>query len=658
MPDRIPKSLLNRSILTDTLPYEVPVIFSNDRLHAALSAEMPDAIAKLWRRLTEGGGYGVPYCFEIAKDDARSTTLSIVHPRLQMKMAEFYELHHTSLLSYCANDRISLRRPIALASPYVASETIDEEGRLKLGVTQLLVDEGQPDVSHLPSYFAYGKYNLLGKFIGSREFIRLEGRYLRVRTLDISKCFYNIYTHTISWAVKEKKLAKEYINAYAFEAEFDKLMQMCNYNETNGIVVGPEFSRIFAEIVLQSVDDNVEKFLRGEGLELNKHYDIRRYVDDYFVFSNAEETLDVVEGAIRRQLEQYKLYVNESKVKTDTRPFVSPLSLARQEVGALLREVRVTLLDLIAATDPQSGSRSHRRLKALLAELRLVVSKYGIAYANISGWVMSRLKRLSRRAVLALKDGVADDLRPLVGDVVVTILEQAFYVCAIDFRVRTTYSIAQFCLFIHDNLTLLGEEQQDLVLHVIMDQCSSIIRAYKARSGDKFGRKDSVEVFNLLICGSLFVGKEFLRSSDVKAALFGFMGHGTVSYFAYITLKFCFLKDQLAFQSQLNALNGLALARISADGVDISRDTEEYLLLQDWLSSPDVTAKEKRDFLNAMFDTDAFGLAGIEALSRWVGFVDWPGLSVHHLLAKKGVAAGLCLGLAADVGVPACISGS
>src|SRR3546814_15517533 len=103
-------------------------------------------------------------------------------------MAAFYEAHNSSLLSHCADGRISLRRPVNLASPYVSSQTVDVEGRLRLGVAQLLVDEEQPDVSHLPSYFAYGKYNLLGKFIGSREFIRLEGRYLRYRTLDISKC--------------------------------------------------------------------------------------------------------------------------------------------------------------------------------------------------------------------------------------------------------------------------------------------------------------------------------------------------------------------------------------------------------------------------------------------------------------------------------------
>ncbi|WP_413062070.1 hypothetical protein ACLN6N_07385 [Sphingomonas carotinifaciens] len=213
----ISPTLLTRSLLTDMLPYEVPVIFSNDKLHAALSATMPAQVAKLWEKIRTGRkGYTIPYNYEIAKDDNRTTTLSIVHPHMQEEMAAFYEAHNSSLLSHCADGRISLRRPVSLASPYASSETVDEEGRLRLGVAQLLVEEEQPDVSHLPSYFAYGKYNLLGKFIGSREFIRLEGRYLRYRTLDISKCFYNIYSHTISWAVKDKLLAKEFKSAYSF----------------------------------------------------------------------------------------------------------------------------------------------------------------------------------------------------------------------------------------------------------------------------------------------------------------------------------------------------------------------------------------------------------------------------------------------------------
>src|SRR3546814_20224217 len=109
------------------------------------------------------------------------------------------------------------------------------------------------DVSHLPSYFAYGKYKLLGKFIGSREFIRLEGRYLRYRTLDISKCFYNVYSHTIPWVVRAKLLAKEFKSTYSFEAQFDKLMQRATYTETNGIVVGKELYRELWENTLQRV---------------------------------------------------------------------------------------------------------------------------------------------------------------------------------------------------------------------------------------------------------------------------------------------------------------------------------------------------------------------------------------------------------------------
>lgn len=42
---------------------------------------------------------------------------------------------------------------------------------------------------------------------------------------------------------------------------WDKMMQEMNYNETNGIVIGPECSRIFAEVIMQYVDQMVEQQL-------------------------------------------------------------------------------------------------------------------------------------------------------------------------------------------------------------------------------------------------------------------------------------------------------------------------------------------------------------------------------------------------------------
>src|SRR3546814_15117433 len=98
---------------------------------------------------------------------------------------------------------------------------------------------------------------------------------------------YNVYSHTITWAVKDKLLAKEFKSAYSFEAQFDKLMQRANYNETNGIVVGPEFSRVFAEIILQRVDQKVIANLAVNGLVFNRDYEIRSYVDDFFEIGRA-----------------------------------------------------------------------------------------------------------------------------------------------------------------------------------------------------------------------------------------------------------------------------------------------------------------------------------------------------------------------------------
>src|SRR3546814_21051509 len=126
----VSRSLLARSLLTDTLPYEVPVIFSNDKLHSALSATMPDQVARLWEKMRSGRkDYTIPYNYELAKDDNRTTTLSIIHPRIQEEMAAFYEAPTSSLLSHCAAGRISLRRPVTPPSPYVSSPPVVSTGR-------------------------------------------------------------------------------------------------------------------------------------------------------------------------------------------------------------------------------------------------------------------------------------------------------------------------------------------------------------------------------------------------------------------------------------------------------------------------------------------------------------------------------------------------
>ena len=107
---------------------------------------------------------------------------------------------------------------------------------------------------------------------------------------DIQSCFDSIYTHSIAWAISGGvdlyKDNFEGIPDKSLGYIWDKIMQEMNYNETNGIVIGPEFSRIFAEVILQHVDQRVEQGLLNKGFILNTDYECYRYVDDYFFFYN------------------------------------------------------------------------------------------------------------------------------------------------------------------------------------------------------------------------------------------------------------------------------------------------------------------------------------------------------------------------------------
>jgi len=126
-----------------------------------------------------------------------------------------------------------------------------------------------------------------------------------------------------------------------------------------------------------------------------------------------------------------------------------------------------------------------------------------------------------------------------------------------------------------------------------------------------------------------------MRSSDAREMLKAFYASGHISYFAFITLKFCYLRDPESFAVDLDNINALVEARISAPSVDFSRDSEEFLLLNEWISSPDLEPSKKRDVLNKIFGAEVFGRDATQNLGQWVGFVDWTGLSVYHLLAKK-----------------------
>lgn len=130
---------------------------------------------------------------------------------------------------------------------------------------------------------------------------------------DISRFYGTLYTHAIPWGLHSKTWSKDNLNNAAYNkslgARLDKAVRKGQDNQTIGIPVGPDTSRIISEIVAVAIDTRVrsELSLTADGVVRN--------VDDWYIgFDNAgqaEEAIAVLSASAR----DYELEIHPEKTK-------------------------------------------------------------------------------------------------------------------------------------------------------------------------------------------------------------------------------------------------------------------------------------------------------------------------------------------------------
>ena len=127
-----------------------------------------------------------------------------------------------------------------------------------------------------------------------------------VAIADISNCFPSIYSHSISWALVGKSIAKknstiktEWFNQIDFNTRNLK------HGETNGVLIGPHSSNLISEIILVSVDN--ELTLQG--------FKYIRNIDDYTCYVDTYEDADKFFLCLSEELKKYELALNSKKSK-------------------------------------------------------------------------------------------------------------------------------------------------------------------------------------------------------------------------------------------------------------------------------------------------------------------------------------------------------
>ena len=288
------KYSIERAVLSDVLPYETPIIFSNRHLYDFLinhkmkfdfednsfswiDCKDENSIQKVVRILFDANGASarnnrrlnsrgkefrkIPFNYKITHKEKDFRDLAIPHPKSQVELISFYERYKELILYYSKESPYSIRKPDNIAKFVYSNDNTYVENK---GDEDDFVEESGKEYKSLKTFFTYKRFSNIYKFYEHYTYHRAEKKYNKMTKFDIAKCFDSIYTHSLSWALSDKEFVKEYNDSKTFAGQFDKFMQNSNYGETNGIIIGPEFSRIFAELILQSIDKRIEKILREE----------------------------------------------------------------------------------------------------------------------------------------------------------------------------------------------------------------------------------------------------------------------------------------------------------------------------------------------------------------------------------------------------------
>jgi hypothetical protein len=133
-------------------------------------------------------------------------------------------------------------------------------------------------------------------------------------TTDISRFYPSIYTHSIAWAAYGKEKVKANVPLYdgSLADRLDYLIRIENRNQTVGIPIGPETSRIVAEVISSRIDRDFSKkqsvFRDSQG-----ENNIDRYQDDWHVGVDSLENAERVLSCIHDVYREYGLETNGNK---------------------------------------------------------------------------------------------------------------------------------------------------------------------------------------------------------------------------------------------------------------------------------------------------------------------------------------------------------
>lgn len=650
-----------RAILSDVHPYEIPITFSNRYLYRFLVENNiviegdkinfkndfieDDLIAfKEILKILFHHKYDVennnkfrkiPFTYRITHKEKDFRELALIHPINQLELIKFYDDFKESILYSCSISNFSIRKPADIAK---FSFFNDKLHQLNKGDKNDFLELSGSEYEDLKTFFSYTKYTNIYKFYEDYRYHRAEKKYNFLFKFDISRCFDSIYTHSISWAVLGLDAVKENVDASKknFSGIFDKFIQYANYGETNGILIGPEFSRIFAEIILQRIDRNVEEKIQSKGFANKIDYELYRYVDDYFLFCDDESLRDEIFKIFKHELKEYKLSVNNSKTIEYEKPIITEITIAKEKINKLFSENPKFSIKVI---DKEEGSNEENQEEIkilnhkflfyfnpdnLITEYKILVKESSVNYKDVLNYSLALLNGIIERNLVNFEDiylsyktkiksneiidktiiNKLDKVEESLTSHIVNFIDFVFFIYSVSPRVNSTiktcHILSKILTFYKlknksDNEFIISSNNRNRIFKKILDESSLIIRKHS------ISEYSQIETLYLLT-----VIKELDREFRIpEAGLERFIGYNNdqnkipdnqLNYFSIMVLLF-YIGHSKKYQKINNALQNYIENYISSFPIEKRGKSSELThLIIDLIACPFFTKQNKRRF--------------------------------------------------------------
>ncbi|MBO7616858.1 MAG: RNA-directed DNA polymerase [Bacteroidales bacterium] len=510
-----------RVVFSDVLPYELPFIFTNRYFYRFLvknEITIDGSEVLHWKEGIHKGALAIlallsqhegkqlkgkteielkkrlvtiPFNYAIKHKETSNRRLSIVHPLNQIQIVDFYNQYKNTLLYMCGKSHFSIRYPNKVACYFYYKDRLHS---ILIGKKSDKLEIYFSEYENMKTFFSYKKYPNIYKFYEDYRYQRAEKKFKHLLKFDIQGCFDNIYTHSIAWAVNGGMNAyKDHFEGKddSFASRWDEIMQHLNYNETNGIVIGPEFSRIFAETILQHIDLKAEAELKKAGFINKVDYECYRYVDDFFLFHNDPDLKDKALRIFDDILREFKMTISHEKTIPFERPFITDITRAKNLIDILIQDSfsfsttekevekeddddrdeydaddeEVTIneenLKKTLAKEPHfhlKATHFNKKYKDILSSTNVApkdVANYTLAIANIH---LPRLLKKYDKIFKALKKGLDDSeleayhndctqriaqLETRLSDYLLELVDAVFFIFSENDRINTTLKLSQ-----------------------------------------------------------------------------------------------------------------------------------------------------------------------------------------------------------------------